>query len=183
MLEHLARALEAFGRLPRHRLRDEPVEQHVLRHSRHARDRRRDLLGLHADDGLERAAHEGKAPGERPEDDHADRVEIRGEPDRLGVPELLRRHVSHASDEVIRRREAARVTGDFAEPGHAEVDELHRLVEALVMDEDVRRLDVAVDDLLIVAVADADEQLLDPANGDRAGRPRHAGAWRRASRP
>ena len=59
--------------------------------------------------------------------------------------------------------------GDLVQAGHAEVDELHdglRLAGP-PLEEDVGGLDVAVDDVGAVAVAHADEELLDPVDQAR----------------
>jgi hypothetical protein len=96
-----------------------------------------------------------------------DREEVGREPHGVGGAELLWRHVPHAADEVVRGREAGRAR-DLEQARDAEVDELHRgELARLHLQEDVRRLEVAVNDAASVDVAHAEEELLDPTHPDR----------------
>ena len=86
---------------------------------------RRRVLDLHLDERLERPAHEREPPRDAPEDDDADRVDVRLRPDPLGVLELLGRHVAHRAEQVVRARQAPPLLGDLLQAGDAEVDQLH----------------------------------------------------------
>ena len=81
----------------------------------------------------------GRVPGGHLEHEHAERVQVRSGLDRLALRLLGRQIVSGAQDGAGfgHGRRAAR-------PGYAEVGDLH---PALVVDDDVLGLDVAVDDV------------------------------------
>ena len=93
-------------------------------------------------------------PGEELEQDAADRVEIRSRIGRLSV-DLLGRHVRGRS------RESEEVVDDLAPesargvPGQAEVHE-HRTIAR--QEDDVLRLQIAVDDSLVVQQSEGDAQ-------------------------
>ena len=86
---------------------------------------------------------EGHLPGEHLVHDHAERVDVGALVD--GLPRrLLGRHVVRRAEDHPGLGELARAAADL---GHAEVEHLHEArVVPLLDDEDVVRLQVAVDD-------------------------------------
>ena len=98
-----------------------------------------------------RAPAEGALPGQHLEEDDPQRVEVRPRVDRL-AERLLRRHVvgrpEHRADpRELRRGPAARRLGGRVDLGDPEVEDLHEVRVAVVLDEHhVLGLEVAVDD-------------------------------------
>ena len=149
----------------------EEVERRIGRDLAAGRHSRRLLLGLHADDPLERAVGKRQLAGERTEDDHPDGVQIGGRRHVARPAKLLRRHVAEAADDVRRRRQRVGDVGHLAQPSDAEIDQLDGdlLVAAGGGDlrpgeEHVARLDIPVNDAHGVNVTHADEELLDPGD-------------------
>ena len=107
-----------------------------------------------ASDSAAELAREGPLPGQHLVEDDAERELVAPEVDDL-APRLLRRHVGHRPEDdplLAQGRERGRpgvgwiVAGDLV-PGQAEVEELG---VAVLRQEDVLGLDVAVDDSLPV---------------------------------
>jgi hypothetical protein len=102
-------------------------------------------------------------PGQQGEHRRADGPEIAARVDRVPVPErLLRRHERRRPHRAARRRQppGARAEGNVAHPRQAEVEHLDLPGPG---EEEVLRLDVAVDDALLVGRGEHVEQLI----GDR----------------
>jgi hypothetical protein len=117
---------------------------------------------------------EGRAAGEQFVEQHAEAVDVAAGVDvQPAHLRLFRAHVGRGADELVELREdrGLSVSPAFGGLGDAEVDDLgdgHAVVEG---DEDVRGLDVPVDDALLVGVldglADLDEE--SRRSGWRAG--------------
>ena len=126
---------------------------------------RRELarVGRREEARLRPAVVERDAPGERREQDDAERPQVER---RLGgrALELLRRHVPRRADDAPRLRDGRAIE----ELRDAEVDDLH-VVEAAarLLEEDVVGLDVAVHDAVRVRLAEARERLLEDARDAR----------------
>ena len=86
----------------------------------------------------------GKGPGEQLEDDHAERVEVRGRADVLSR-QLLWRHVGGRAQRKTAAGLLTQITGD------AEIQERH---PSIFTEEDVGRFDVAVDEPAAVHVVE-----------------------------
>ena len=114
-------------------------------------DRGRRLVELAAQqvDGARRL--EGEPPREQPEQDHAERIDVaRG--GGAFSRSLLRRHVRGRSDQ----RAGLRQRVHAGHPGNAEVRDLGA---TLLVEEDVRRLQVAVDEPVLVRVREPGSDL------------------------
>ena len=154
---HRGGGLVAVGGLLRERADDDEVE--VVGHVRPELGRRRRRLRevLHRD--LDRAvAGERHLAGEQLEEDDARRVEVGGLVDRRAA-RLLGGEVLRGADDRALLRHLAR-----AGAGDAEVRDLD---DALGVDDDVVRLDVAVDDAVAVRVAERGEDLARVRDRDR----------------
>ncbi len=92
-------------------------------------------------------------------EDHAQRVDVGGGVDRVAF-DLLRRHVGGSADHAAGGGQPVLVVDQLGDP---EVEDL-RL--ATVRDQDVVRLEVAVDDLVVVRDPDRRQQLLDQVDRD-----------------
>ena len=113
--------------------------------------------------GDEVGAEERRPARERLEQRHAERVEVGGEPDRR-AGDLLGRHVRERADEAAGLRLA-----EVDEVGAAEVAELGVAGD---VEEDVGRLDVAVDDAALVRGVQRRQQVeRQPPRGRAAKRP------------
>ena len=124
----------------------QPVERRrdPLAEARRRRRRQREVL---ATQGTRLIAHEGRPPGDELVEDHAERVEIAACVERL-AEQLLGRHVpGRAMHEALDLRELARDPAVRGVERGAEVDQ-DRL--AIGAHEDVLRLEVAVQDALLV---------------------------------
>ena len=109
--------------------------------------------------GHEVLAGEGRRARERLEEHAAEREHVQSRADLLRAPRLLGRHVAERAEDRPRLR------GDhLVEAGDAEVEELD-LLHAAADEEEVRRLEIAVDDAARVHHA---ERLRHPA-GERDG--------------
>ncbi len=133
--EHLARAR------PRARIEAEQLDAQGVEIARHGGDerawrRRLEPLLVHQD--LERRPVEREPPGERFVENDADRVPVRRGPERLRSG-LLGRHVGARPDDLVGAR-ARVVLFEVRDEPEVEQDDA-----AGARDEDVRRLDVAVE--------------------------------------
>ena len=108
---------------------------------------------------------ERRAAGQQFVEQHAQAVDVAA---RVNVQpahlRLLRTHVGRRADELLQLREDRLVRQPpFGGLGDAEINHLRHRHAVVQRDEDVRRLDVAVDDALLMRVldglADLDEQL------------------------
>ncbi len=107
-------------------------------------------------------AGEGEPAGEAAEDDDAERPQVAAGVDLLGVAHLLRAHVLRRADHHPRHGRAAAGRARL-QLGDAEVEDLHRLLVPLAGEEDVGRLEVAVDQPRQVGGAQAPGDLVDEA--------------------
>ncbi len=107
----------------------------------------------------------GFLPGERLEEQAAERVDVGGRPDRLAA-DLLGRRIVERADEEAGAREASRA-GALRDPEVREVD-----APGLFLDQHVRRLDVAMHELVSRARSRARRP---PARGSRPRAPARAG--------
>ena len=119
-------------------------------------------------------ASNGVLPGQQFVEQHAQAVDVAARVDvQPAHLRLLRTHVSRRADELVQLRVNRRVRQPaFRRLGDAEIDHLRHRHAVVQRHEDVRRLDVAVDDPLLVRVldglADLDEQI-EPFLGGEIG--------------
>ena len=146
---HRGGRLVAVGRLLRERADDDEVEvgRDVRTEVRRSGRRLREVLHRDLDRAVARERH---LAGEQLEEDDPRRVEVRRLVDRRAAC-LLRGEVLRGADDRALLRHLAR-----AGARDAEVRDLH---DALGVDDDVVRLDVAVDDAVAVRVAERGEDL------------------------
>ena len=129
------------------------LEQHLVDQRRQLRFQFRRRLGVIVQHLLHddcRIAGEGLAPGQQFVGDDADRIEVGMRVD-FGAEKLFGRHVMRRAEHVADLRQVGRLDARDAEV--ADLD------AAVAVDEDIRRLDVAVHDAFGVGMADAVEQL------------------------
>lgn len=140
--------LEALLRALRQRLDDDRLQPRRNGHGRGLRRTRRGRVDnmVHDRDG---AALERPPAGEHPVQHDASRIEVGPLVDAL-ASNLLGRHVGGRADDCPRLRQAAAV-----EMGDAEIGDLDPPAAG---QDDVRRLDVAMDDAVLVAVLQPGEQ-------------------------
>jgi hypothetical protein len=104
---------------------------------------------------------EGVHPGDRAEEQHADRVEV-GAVIHIDPFDLLGRHAVRAAEDQAGAGDALVVLGELHKP---EIDDLDRLLAALVgADEQVAGLEVAVDHAALVGVAEGRAHLKEQGN-------------------
>ena len=157
---------EALARVPAQQADAERVE--IGRHVGRQRARRHRLAPLLLQEHLERRADEGHAAGERLVEHDADGVPVGLGPD-LAPRRLLGRHVVGGADDA----DVALARAIGRRLRQAEVEQHH--APGLGLDEDVRRLDVAMHDAGGVQRAHAarqlDERRAQPRRRRRAGAP------------
>jgi hypothetical protein len=106
----------------------------------------------------------GERAGEQLEGEHAQRVHVAARVDGARVAaDLLRAHVGDRAGDLPGKRLARGQIGVLLHgPGHPEVDHLGPgIAGAALLDEDVRRLEVTVDDPVEMAVVDGVADLRD----------------------
>ena len=138
----------ALRGLLRHRGLHDDVKRR--RQGRHALRHRRRVLVQHLVDQRRRRPAEGPLAGEQLVQDHAAGIEVAAAVDGFSG-ELLGRHVRHGAEHRPELRELGRV-----EAGDAEIGDLHA---AVVEQDDVAGLDVAVDDAALVRMLQRGEEL------------------------
>jgi len=148
-------------RVGRHRAL--PLGATVATHGRHAPARRRDL-GLAQDarqfelgGARQHLAGNRLLAGDEPVQHHAQRIDVGAGVDRLRVAHrLFRTHVGRGADRHAGHRRAGLGAPARIEAlGDAEVDHLDQHLALVVGDQQVARLEVAVDDPFLVRVLDA----------------------------
>ena len=159
---HDGEPLERDGELPHALDAARPLLFEASQHDR--LEIRRDVgaqrakrVGLVADDRCERRGRalsfERSAPREEPVQDGAERPHVRARVDVAGVADLLRGHVERGSEHVARRRELVVVRAEHL--GDAEVEHLEeRGAVGPRREEEVRGLEIAVDDAALVGLED-----------------------------
>jgi hypothetical protein len=154
---HVVRELEgrlvAVLRPPLHGLRDDRLDRG--RDAGAERAERRRVLQQHLGEDGDRRALEGRPSREEVVERRPERVHVRPRADEVAlVPDLLRRHVVRRADEVALGGEAGRV--DLERDPEVREARLSGRV-----DEDVRGLDVAVDDPAPVRLVEGEGDLAD----------------------
>ena len=145
-------------RLLRERLQDDVVELRRDRRRQGGRARRRVVeVAQHDRHAL---AHERRAPDERLEQHATEGVDVESLVERLGA-ELLGRHVGRGPEGGAGRGQT-RLVGGLADVDDPEVGEVDEVAGG---QQDVRRLDVAVDDAGPVRRVERVGDLLDDADG------------------
>jgi hypothetical protein len=158
-LRELARGLKPVIQVAREGAAEEPIH----RGSKLGDKLRRERYFVRTDgheDVAELLAGERNPAGEAPEKDHPERPEIAPRVDLLARAHLLGAHVTRRSEEHACLRDPGsqrRVHG----LGDPEVEDLHHLLSALPRQEDVRRLEIAVDDARVVSAFEGLAYLVD----------------------
>src|SRR5262249_15144066 len=146
-----------------------PLEPRVEARGDIGRPRGRDPISItdRVDELVRRLAAERAAAGEALAGDDAYRPEIRAEIDPPGVGDLLGAHVTQGPEGGARGRlrPFAGAGADLADLDDAEVEDLAHAQLVFVDQEDVGRLEVAVDDAHAVRPADRGADIAD--DGDR----------------
>ena len=160
-VEGLDRGLEALVRVAEEPLLQERFEARLDRHAHRIGELPRLGLGLHLDHHQNVSRGVRKLSGERLVDERRARVDVGAVIDRLRLADLLGRHERERAEALahLGERLAAHLLRQLRD---AEVEDLHadRPVGA-ALEEDVRRLEIAVDDAGAVGVGEAQPDLLD----------------------